>query len=331
MVKVANQDCRVSRLIQRFTQVQKGAFPGIVMGRTIETYSTAGRAEHGDFWIRNESRKRPSENVHRHEFFQVQFNIEGRTRHCIGSRERWLEPGSLGFILPYCVHLGGWPAGSRFYVINFQQHFLLPDLKVDPLELDTVPLQRAPALAPFLFQEFMDFRLDGIDLDMARSACEKMMEEQARNQLFSQEIIRAHLMLVICTVCERYEKELLALAARHSQHRHLSGTLSRATRYVRENLAQRITLHDAAAAANLSPNYLTNLLKHETGRTFTNLVTSRRMEKARELLAYTSLRVSEIAEAVGFEDEAYFTRRFRQYFHMSPLAYRSKVAPGVLR
>ena len=177
----------------------------------------------------------------------------------------------------------------------------------------------------------MDFRLKGGDLEMAKYACEKMMEEHARRQLFSLEIIRAHLMLLIAAVCERHEKELLALADHHAQRGHRADTLSRVTRYIRENLAKRVTLSDAATAANLSPNYLTNLLKHETGKTFTSLVTSRRMEKARELLAYTTLRVSEIAEAVGFEDEAYFTRRFKQYYLVSPLAYRGKETPAALR
>jgi len=299
--------------------------------RTIKTYSTAERGKHGDFWIRNESRTPLAEQVHRHEFFQVQFNVNGRTPHHIGSTVRWLEPGSLAFVLPYRIHLGGWPAGSRFYVINFHQHFLFPGLEADPLDLENVPLRRAPLLAPFLFQEFMDFRLEGADLDLAHRACEKMMEEHSRRQLFSLDIIRANLLLLIGTVGERHEKALLGYAAAHVQRSHRPDALSRVTRYIRENLARRITLSNAAAAANLSPNYLTNLLKNETGRTFTSLVTSRRMEKARELLAYTTLRVSEIAEAVGFEDEAYFTRRFKQYYLVSPLAYRGKETPAALR
>ncbi|MBI4195766.1 MAG: AraC family transcriptional regulator [Betaproteobacteria bacterium] len=297
----------------------------------IRTYSTAERAKYGDFWIRNETRAPLSGQVHRHEFFQIQLNVEGRTRHYIGSTERWLEPGSIAFVLPYRVHLGGRPAGSRFYVINFELHFLFPDLEADPLELETIPLQRAPALAPFLFQEFMDFRLEAADFDVALRACEKMMEEHARRALFSLEIIRANLLQLIGTVCERYERELLALATAHAQRGHRADSLSRVTRYLRENLAGRITLGDAARAANVSPNYLTNLLKRETGKTFTEIVTSRRMEKARELLAYTTLRVSEIAQSAGFKDEAYFTRRFRQYFRVSPLAYRSITAPAALR
>lgn len=300
------------------------------MARTIKTYLTAERATHGDFWIRNEARKPFVEHAHRHEFFQIQFNLEGRTRHYIGSTERWLEPGSLAFVLPYRVHLGGKPGGSHFYVINFQQQFLFPELKVDPLELENVPIAQAPLLAPFIFQDSMEFVLRGADLAMAQEACAKMMAEHQRRQLFSRDIIRANLMLLISTVCERYAKSL-ALADGHAQLRHHTRTLAHVMRYVRENLTGRITLADAAHAASLSPNYLTNLLKQETGKTFTSLVTSRRMEKARELLIHTTLRVSEIAEATGFEDEAYFARRFRQYFRVSPIAYRSQEAVAALR
>jgi len=300
------------------------------MARTIETYSTAERGAHGDFWIRNESRMPLAEHAHRHEFFQIQFNVEGRTRHYIGPAERWLEPGSLAFVLPYRVHLGGRPAGSRFYVVNFEQRFLFPELNVDPLELENVPVAQAPLLAPFLFQDSVDFVLKDADLEMAQDACAKMMAEHERRQLFSRDIIRANLTLLIGTVCERYEKQL-AVAAGHARRSYHTRTLARVMRYVRENLSGRITLEQAARAANLSPNYLTNLLKHETGKTFTSLVTSRRMEKARELLTYTSLRVSEIADATGFQDEAYFARRFKQYFRVSPIAYRSREAPAALR
>ena len=123
-------------------------------------------------------------------------------------------------------------------------------------------------------------------------------------------------------VCRQYEKEILALAARQAQRASRRAALARVVRHVRENLARRISLADAAAAVDLSRNYLAHLIKKETGKTFTDLITERRMEKAQELLAHTSLRVSEVAATVGFEDEAYFARRFRQCFRLAPSEYR---------
>ena len=60
-------------------------------------------------------------------------------------------------------------------------------------------------------------------------------------------------------------------------------------------------------------------------RSFTELVTERRLERAQELLANTAARIAEVAYASGFADEAYFTRRFRQWYGMSPRAYRDSV------
>jgi AraC-like DNA-binding protein len=296
------------------------------MSRGIKTYSLSERAMRPDFGIHDERGSSRIEQAHRHEYFQMQLNLAGATEHYIGATARPLGPGYLSFVLPYRVHRVPHPAGSRFYVISFSQRFLRPELDVDPLDLEDVPLERAPELAPFLFQEFMDFSLEGAELESAREACARMAEESTHRHLCSLEMLRARLLLLIATVCQRHEAPLLELAAAQAQRRSRRDALSRVSRYVRENLARRITLPAAAAAADLSPNYLAHLMKKETGKTFTDLVTERRMEKARELLAHTTLRIAEIAAAVGFEDEAYFARRFRQRFRLAPRDYRGKTS-----
>lgn len=297
------------------------------MARTIRTYTLTERVSGPDFGIRDERSVTRIGEAHRHDYFQIQLNLAGATEHHIGATVRPFEPGSLSFVLPYRVHRVPHPPGSRFYVLSFNQRMLRPELDVDPLDLEDVPLERAPELAPFRFQEFLDFRLEGDDFAQAQAACARMAQENSDRRFYSIEIIRAHLLLLIGMVCRRYERELLGLASRQAQRRSRRDALSRVVRYVREHLTRRITLAEAAAAADLSPNYLAHLLKKETGKTFTDLVTERRMEKAQELLAHTTLRISEVAEAVGFEDEAYFARRFRQCFRVAPREYRNRAAP----
>ena len=295
-------------------------------GARIRTYTLAERAPHLDFAIHDEHTRSRIEAAHRHEYFQIQLNVKGRTRQRIGAVERPLPPGGLSFVLPYRVHHIAHPPGSRFYVISFSQRFLRPELDVDPLDIEDVALARAPELAPFLYQEFLDFRLGARELAIASSTCTAMAAENERRSLCSAEVIRAHLVLLLALVCRRYEPELLALASGGAQRRSRRDALARVGRFVRENLGGRVTLTDAAAAAMLSPNYLAHLIKKETGKTFTALVTERRMAHARELLVHTGMRVSEIARAVGFEDEAYFARRFRQWVSVSPREFRQNAS-----
>jgi AraC-like DNA-binding protein len=291
----------------------------------IHTYSMAERSEHLDFEIRREGMRQPLERPHRHEYFQIQFNVEGATQQYLGAVERPFEPGMLSFVLPYRIHRVPHPPGSKYYIISFGRRFLRPELEVDPLDLEDVPIDAAPELAPFRFQEFLDFRLSEDEAVVARAMCETMLAENRARTFFSLELMRAELLRLIGLVCRRYQKDFAAMSRQQAVRRGRRDALGRVTRFVRENLSRKLTLEDAAAAAFLSPTYLAHLLKKETGRTFVELVTERRMDRAKDLLLGTDRRIGDIAAAVGFESEAYFSRRFQQLFEMSPRAFRTQL------
>ncbi|MEO8280054.1 MAG: helix-turn-helix transcriptional regulator [Ideonella sp.] len=89
---------------------------------------------------------------------------------------------------------------------------------------------------------------------------------------------------------------------------------------------RRIMLEDVASAACLSPNYVSHLVKRELGKSFVDLLTCMRMDAAKPLLLSTTHRVSEIADQVGFDDEAHFSRRFRQLEGCTPTEFRGQFA-----
>jgi AraC-like DNA-binding protein len=289
----------------------------------------AERASHLEFDIRDQAARAPLTRPHRHEYFQILITLDGSGQQTIGGSVRPVQPGTLTFVLPYRVHLVPLPEGSRFVVINFSQRFLRPDLDVDPLDLEDVPVSRVPELAPFLYQEHLDFVLSGADWDEAQAMLRQMCHENAERRFGSLEIMRGMLLQLIGLTCRRYETELLRLSSEKTRSASRREALLRVSRYIRENLARDLNLTEAAATAFLSPNYLAHLLKNEVGKTFTDLVTERRMERAQELLANTPMRIAEVAHASGFPDEGYFTRRFRQWFGTTPRQYRENVRSAV--
>lgn len=92
--------------------------------------------------------------------------------------------------------------------------------------------------------------------------------------------------------------------------------------FVAANLAREITLTDVAALVHLNPSYLSQLFKQQTGGKFVDYVIEMRMEEAKRLLIKTALRVSEIAERLGYSDVAYFSNTFKKLTGSSPLEYR---------
>jgi AraC-like DNA-binding protein len=298
-------------------------------GSSVPTYAMKERAEHREFDIRDQSARAPLTRPHRHEYFQIIVTLDGAAHQTIGGAVRPLCPGTLTFVLPYRVHLVPLPEGARFVVINFAQRFLRPELDVDPLDLEDVPISRVPELAPFLYQEYIDFVIAGSAFGQLRTLLDQMIAENRERRFGSLEILRGMLLQLIGLTCRRHETELLRLAAART---HASGrreALMRVMRYIRENLTEDLSLIDAAAAAYLSPNYLAHLIKKEMGKSFTELVTERRMERAQDLLTNTSMRISDVAHTTGFADEGYFTRRFRQWYGHSPRVFRASVRAAV--
>ena len=61
-----------------------------------------------------------------------------------------------------------------------------------------------------------------------------------------------------------------------------------------------------------------------TGFNFKELLQRKRLNKAVELMCETDLPVSDIIAAVGYENNSYFHRVFKEHYHMTPRAFRVK-------
>jgi len=82
------------------------------------------------------------------------------------------------------------------------------------------------------------------------------------------------------------------------------------------------TVHDIAQLLNVSPNYLSGLLKVLTGQSTQQHIHDKLIEKAKEKLSLTNLSVSEIAYELGFEHSQSFSKLFKTKTNLSPMEYR---------
>jgi len=97
---------------------------------------------------------------------------------------------------------------------------------------------------------------------------------------------------------------------------------------IESNYAQIRTLAALGQELGVSQAYLSQLIRKHTGKTYSELVQDRRMEKARELLAYSDAAVMDIAVEVGYSDQFYFSKLFKRLWGLSPAAWRKKVRSG---
>lgn len=88
-----------------------------------------------------------------------------------------------------------------------------------------------------------------------------------------------------------------------------------------------LSLVSISSEIGVSPNYLSALIKKEEGRTFIDLLTEKRIEVAKELLLCTSMKIKEISEKCGYNDQHYFSYCFKKYSGISPNALRQQRKP----
>ncbi len=109
--------------------------------------------------------------------------------------------------------------------------------------------------------------------------------------------------------------------------RQRSGTspqVRKALAYLGQNYTRDISLDSAAEAVGISGGYLSRSFRRELGTTFVAYLTDLRIKRAKNLLQNSDLRVGEVSAAVGYRDEKYFCRVFRQITGSSPAEYRRK-------
>jgi two-component system response regulator YesN len=124
-------------------------------------------------------------------------------------------------------------------------------------------------------------------------------------------------------VPEAYEA-LSAEVAERGSHRALVVT---AQRYIDAHFGEpTLTLEEVAASARISPGYLSRLLKLETGFSFVDYLTRVRINKAVQMMSDPAVKVYEVAEAVGYQSQHYFSRAFKRVFGRPPVEYRKQGA-----
>ena len=147
-----------------------------------------------------------------------------------------------------------------------------------------------------------------------RSLLEMMVIEYADKKEDTQQILKPMVLALFMHIARRYRLEKPA-----------PGTASLSENIIRyiNSHPESVTLKDIAAHFSYHPNYISSLLHKELGKTFSEIVLEKRMDRAVILLKGTTLSIEEISSMLGYSNTSNFYKAFKEYYGETPREYIS--------
>ena len=127
----------------------------------------------------------------------------------------------------------------------------------------------------------------------------------------------------VTTCLNQILTELSDLIGKSEQHEQT--LIEQARKYIREHIAEDISLEDISEKFYLSQYYFSRIFKSQTGENFIDFVIHEKMEFAMSLLKNPQYRIYEICGLVGYKSNHHFGKMFKSYAGCSPSTYRKQI------
>ncbi len=125
---------------------------------------------------------------------------------------------------------------------------------------------------------------------------------------------------MLASVYEELAKHLQRIRAPRS-----NTAIKRVQEIIAAQYMEQLSVASLAEAVYLTPTYLCVLFKQVTGKTINEYITQERMNKAKEFLSQTNIRLYDVCYRVGYFSPSYFSRIFKKYTGQTPGEYREKI------
>ena len=236
---------------------------------------------------------------HSHDFCEILYVAGGAGEAILEGKKFRLAPGDLVVVNPGTLHEERSDAKAPLRLI----FLAIRDFAVPGLPAGCLSQEKYRVLSCGEYRYKMDIYL--------RELLQETSSQIEFYQEISQGLVSALLVLVMRLIRINPEDEAA-----------LSQECQKIKEYLDQNFTSLITLDSLSETVYISKHYLSHLFKEQTGISPIKYLTSKRMEKACELLSETELPVSEVSKAVGYENPLYFSQVFKRIYGISPVKYR---------
>lgn len=248
-------------------------------------------------------------------FYKITFITRNRGRLKYGRNYYDYDEGSMLFLAPnQLVGSTDYNSETYCYILLIHPDFLLGH-----------PLARKiKQYGYFSYASNEALHLSDTEREIILSVF-KIIEQELNSRVdeFSQEVVIAQLELLLSYVNRFYKRQFITRKVFNND------ILQKTESILDDYINNQVSLHQGLPTVqylseqlNISPGYLSDMLRSHLGQNAQQYIREKLIEKAKERLISTDLTVAEIAYELGFEHPQSFSKMFRTRMGLSPLEFR---------
>lgn len=264
--------------------------------------------------------------MHDHDFVEFVYVVSGEAKHCFGDEQYAIQSGDAFFVNPGEEHAYAFEPGQSIEIINC---LFLPSLIHDALlkELGISQSMDYFYVHPFLNNEerfHHRLNLRGHEAAVVQSILENMIAEQTHRYPGYDKLIRLRMVELQILLSRYYSfQQQLQQNGRQSER---DMTVKRIRGYLERYYNEKITLDNLSSIFNISVRQMNRLMKEETGASVIEWLHQIRIERAKHYLSKNGEKVVTVANMVGYDDPAFFSKLFTRMVGIPPGKYRRETA-----
>ncbi|WP_207432679.1 helix-turn-helix domain-containing protein [Sabulibacter ruber] len=248
---------------------------------------------------------------HKHDFYLLLYVKAGQGTHTIDFTEYAVQPGSVFFLTPGQVHAWNLTDDTQGTLLFFSSEFYRAGRETDPLR--QFPYFQTWQHPPVLYAS-------PDTLPPVEQLLQQMQREYTTAAAFQSQALRAYLELLLIQLARLYPKAPIA-----PEENTWPFQLYQLESLVEKHYLEHQSVKFYADALHLSAKYLNELCKQNLRKTTSDLLQERLVLEARRLLTHSPhLNIAQVAHALGFEDNSYFSRFFKKHTGNTPEQFRQK-------
>lgn len=253
---------------------------------------------------------------HEHEFIELAYVMEGRGFHYVENKVERISPGQL-FVIPIGVSHVFRPASAD---VAKEPLIIYNCIFTDELIESFIPFVIDKPIITFM-KELIEEGLRYYAVSDVDAAMEKLFlslyREYSLQQSGSSTYLNSLFLQLIITMYRFKHNEIKALPSK--QDRFVQVLL-----YIEQNYAMELTLSHLTEQFQWSERHFQRLFKQHTNQSFHSYLQSLRIRKSCEQLRNSQLKISRIAESVGYKDINSFIGLFKRMIGQTPSSYRQQ-------